>query len=635
MGSGQSVTLSSGNVPDSAETSALHAGDYSYQAVYSGDGNYTGSTGACEPFSIAQAGSSTATVVKDHSGTVVDHANPAALGSMVHDTATVTAGPFTATGTVTYQLYSGLTCKAGNELGSAEQVSLSGGNVPDSSETSALDAGDYSYQAVYSGDGNYTGSTGACEPFSVGKAAPSIVTTQDPASGSVGDTYRDKAILSGGGNPTGTITFDLYDNDSCSGTAVFEEPASVANGNGTYETPNGVALNKAGDYWWVAKYGGDSNNLSAQSGCADEPVVVKGASIHIVKKADKAQVSVGDTIGFTMTVSNDGTGDAHGVKLSDTLPVKPGLAWTVDKTGAGWGNSCSIAAGVLSCGGAGGVTVPAGTTQAASIFTVHISSVTTAAAGGDCPKTGVVDNTGTVTTSNAGSDESSASTCVQAVVDLAITKTGSPARQEGLGNITWTMVVTNNGPSADTGVTISDPMPSGNTYVSATATKGSCTGGAILHCTIGDMAAGEQVTITLVTTPSAAGTQTNTAVVMGDRPETTLSNNTATASVVVVAPHVIFCVAVTRITPDHLIVGRKTTLTVHLTRHGQAVKGIRVRIKGPKLNVRTVPSNGKGIIKRVVTMKKKGIITITPLTAPSCGAKRIGVRGVFTPPVTG
>jgi hypothetical protein len=34
-------------------------------------------------------------------------------------------------------------------------------------------------------------------------------------------------------------------------------------------------------------------------------------------------------------------------------------------------------------------------------------------------------------------------------------------------------------------------------------------------------------------------------------------------------------------------------------------------------------------------MKKKGILTFTPLTSPSCGTKRIGVRGIFTPPVTG
>src|SRR5262249_57931473 len=129
----------------------------------------------------------------------------------------------------------------------------------------------------------------------------------------------------------------------------------------------------------------------------------------------------------------------------------------------------------------GPVTVPAGTSQAASTFTVHITSPTTGATGGDCPNSGVVNNTGDVTTSNDGSDDDSASVCVQALVDLSITKAGSPATQTlGDGNITWTIVVTNNGPSAATGVKIADPMPAGNTFVSVTTTKGTCTGGAIL-----------------------------------------------------------------------------------------------------------------------------------------------------------
>src|SRR4029079_1732411 len=139
---------------------------------------------------------------------------------------------------------------------------------------------------------------------------------------------------------------------------------------------------------------------------------VAAPAIHIVKTADAASVSVSDPIGFTLTVSNDGVGDAHGVTLNDVLPTTPGLSWSIDSQGAGWNNTCAITAGVLSCGP---VTVPAGTTQAASMFTVHISSATTGAPGGDCPETGVVNNTGNVTTSNDGSDESSASTCVQAL----------------------------------------------------------------------------------------------------------------------------------------------------------------------------------------------------------------------------
>ena len=322
--------------------------------------------------------------------------------------------------------------------------------------------------------------------------------------------------------------------------------------------------------------------------------------------------------------------------FNDTLPSNSGLSWSIASQGAGWNGSCAIAAGKLTCGP---VTVPHGTTQAASTFTVHITSPTTGATGGDCPNTGVVDNTGDVTTTNDGSDQSSASTCVQALVDLSITKAGSPATQTlGDGNITWTIVVTNNGPSAATGVTIADPMPGGNTFVSASSTQGSCTGGAILNCSIGTMAAGASVTITLVTTPSAAGTQTNTVTVAGNRPETNTGNNQATATVQVTAPFVpppVFCVAVSKVTPKQLFVGRKTALTIHVTQHGRAVKGVHVRIKGPRIDVRTAASNGKGVITRNVKMTKAGILIFSPIASKRCNTKRVGVTNVFTPPVTG
>jgi uncharacterized repeat protein (TIGR01451 family) len=399
-------------------------------------------------------------------------------------------------------------------------------------------------------------------------------------------------------------------------------------------------LNKAGTYYWVASFSGDNNNLPATSGCSDEPVVVKPAAIHIVKTADKAEVNVGDPIGFTLTVSNSGSGDAHGVNLSDTLPSNPGLSWKIAAQGAGWAGSCSISAGVLSCGGSNGVTVPAGTTQSASTFTVHITSVTTPETAGDCPTTGVVNNTGKVTTSNDGSDQSSASTCVQAMVDLSVTKAGSPATQTlGSGNITWTIVVTNHGPNADTGVQITDPMPGGNTFVSATSTQGSCSGGAILSCDIGTMPANATVTITLVTTPSTVGAQTNTVTVSGNRPETNTTNNTATATVettqVFPPPPVKPCIAVSRVTPKQLFVGRKTKLTIHVTQGGKAVKGIHVRIKGAKVDLKTKASNAKGVIKHTIKMKKAGVLVFSPIASKRCNTRRVGVTNVFTPPVTG
>ena len=151
------------------------------------------------------------------------------------------------------------------------------------------------------------------------------------------------------------------------------------------------------------------------------------------------------------------------------------------------------------------------------------------------------------------------------------------------------------------------------------------------------MAAGAKVTITLVTKPSSYNSQANTVNVVGSRPETNTANNAASATVVTVGRVTppVFCVAVSRITPKQLFVGRKTALTIHVTKHKRAVAGVRVRIKGPKLNVITGRSNRKGVIKRVVRMKTKGALIFMPIASKHCNTKRIGVTNVFTPPVTG
>jgi hypothetical protein len=125
--------------------------------------------------------------------------------------------------------------------------------------------------------------------------------------------------------------------------------------------------------------------------------------------------------------------------------------------------------------------------------------------------------------------------------------------------------------------------------------------------------------------------------VAGNRPETNTGNNTATATVQtvgVITPPV-FCVAVSKVTPKQLFVGRKTKLTIHVTQHGKAVKGVHVRIKGAKINMKTGASNSKGVIKQQLKLKKAGILVFSPIASKKCNTKRVGVTNVFTPPVTG
>jgi uncharacterized repeat protein (TIGR01451 family) len=64
------------------------------------------------------------------------------------------------------------------------------------------------------------------------------------------------------------------------------------------------------------------------------------------------------------------------------------------------------------------------------------------------------------------------SSVISPLIDLAVSTVGSPNPVEVGNNITWTMVVvTNNGPDAVTGITISDPA--GRPHVSASTSQGS------------------------------------------------------------------------------------------------------------------------------------------------------------------
>ena len=54
-------------------------------------------------------------------------------------------------------------------------------------------------------------------------ATPAITTTQQPATAVVGTSIADKATVTGGYNPTGTVTFNLYNNPTGTGTPLFTD----------------------------------------------------------------------------------------------------------------------------------------------------------------------------------------------------------------------------------------------------------------------------------------------------------------------------------------------------------------------------------------------------------------------------
>lgn len=120
--------------------------------------------------------------------------------------------------------------------------------------------------------------------------------------------------------------------------------------------------------------------------------------------------------------------------------------------------------------------------------------------------------------------------------NLKITKTDSPDPVNVGATLTYTITVENLGPDAATGVTVTDSLPKGVDFVSATSTIGNCTHqGRKVTCTLGSLAAptvnyGLAPTVTITVLPRRAGTITNTASVKGDQKDQVSANNTASAT---------------------------------------------------------------------------------------------------------
>lgn len=114
-------------------------------------------------------------------------------------------------------------------------------------------------------------------------------------------------------------------------------------------------------------------------------------------------------------------------------------------------------------------------------------------------------------------------TCVS---DLSVTKTVNNNNPSYNSNVIFTIAATNNGPNPATGVIVTDNLPSGYTFVSATTSDGSWSSP---NWIIGNLAVGTTATLTLVV-KVGCGDYLNTAMITGNQVDSNLSNNSATAT---------------------------------------------------------------------------------------------------------
>jgi uncharacterized repeat protein (TIGR01451 family) len=122
--------------------------------------------------------------------------------------------------------------------------------------------------------------------------------------------------------------------------------------------------------------------------------------------------------------------------------------------------------------------------------------------------------------------------------DVAIVKTASAPVSTYGSQLTYTLAVTDNGPATAQGLTVTDTLPAGETFVSASGDGWTVTNtGNTITATMPTLAVGATSNITVVVTvPSHNTTLKNTATVTSQTPDSNPTNNTSTVTTVVQGP---------------------------------------------------------------------------------------------------
>jgi uncharacterized repeat protein (TIGR01451 family)/gliding motility-associated-like protein len=251
------------------------------------------------------------------------------------------------------------------------------------------------------------------------------------------------------------------------------------------------------------------------------PLIVE-TDLAITKTADRAEVAVGDTITYTITVRNQGPDDATGVQVVETLPST--LAF-IDYTSFRDNVPTTFAYNPATS------TFKIGNLAFGETATIKLR-VRVLSSGNLVNRVRVIGNE---PDPDKDDDEDEEPVVVPGVVtDLQTIKTVDKTRANVGDALTYTIVARNNGPNAATGVIIRDVLPTGQINITGqTSTNGTNLDINTGIWTIGNLASGQSVTLTINAVITGTGTIVNTAIIRGNQADQQPANNTSTVVTVV------------------------------------------------------------------------------------------------------
>ncbi len=256
-------------------TTTLIVGTDTIKASYSGDSNYSSSSGTVTQ--TVNKGTSTTTVVSSK--------NPSTAGQSVTFTATVGPASPAPTGTVAFT-------SNGTSISGCSAVKVSSSRTA-ACTTTTLIVGTDTIKASYSGDSNYTSSSGTVTQ-TVNKATSTtkVVSSKNPSTAGQSVTFTATVTPVGPPTPTGTVAF-TSNGTTISGCSAVKVTSSRTAACTTTTLATGIDTIKA-------SYSGDSNYTSS-SGTVTQTVNKATSTTTVV--SSKNPSTSGQSVTFTATVA--------------------------------------------------------------------------------------------------------------------------------------------------------------------------------------------------------------------------------------------------------------------------------------------------------------------------------------------
>ncbi len=293
---------------------------------------------------------------------------------------------------------------------------------------------------------------------------------------------------------------------------------------------------------------------------------IDSADLKIVKLSSGIPPAAGTDYSWILRVSNQGP-DAAAGPITVTDPM-PGMLTSLGASGTGW--SCSVASTTITCTRSD--SLASGATYPDIVVTGHIPSGASTGT--------VLSNTarvaGTTYDPEPDNDTSTRTVPLDFKADMTITKKLSGLLVAGQ-DATYTLDVTNNGPSVHRGpLVVTDAVPAGTTFVSASGANWTCTTPAVgaagtISCSRSDdipVGATDQIAVVVHVDSGRTAAVVNTANVKGDNPGgTTDPDHTNDDSTVTTTPGTSADLSIdkSRVNDADFVAGKSATykLTVH------------------------------------------------------------------------